>query len=86
MPYITLLHIEPYPDLQRDTKHRKHLKTYGRDNLFICQECNRVWQSYKFKTRNQNWEYLWQGFPKIGCEPKTCPDCLTPGELKRTRK
>uniref|UniRef100_A0A6M3ILT8 Zinc-binding domain-containing protein n=1 Tax=viral metagenome TaxID=1070528 RepID=A0A6M3ILT8_9ZZZZ len=86
MTYITLLQVEPYPNLQKDNKRNKHLKFYGRDNLFLCQKCNKPWQSYKYKTMHQNWEYLWEGFPKIGCKAKTCPDCRTPKELKCRHK
>jgi len=74
MTYIDLQQIEPYPDL-RIKRNRGIGAGTQRNNLFVCQVCNKAWQTIRLKSIKRSWEYLWSGFPKIGCEPKICPDC-----------
>lgn len=74
MPYIEILHIEPYPKMKTyKTLQGRRQKQHTRP-LYLCPECDRVWQSW-CSNNGKQWEYLWEGFPKYGQKRKTCPDC-----------
>jgi len=67
---IVTLHIDPYPKMQITAGNRGR-KQASRP-LYLCPKCNKPWHTWSCGKR---WEHLWDGFPKIGCEPKICPDC-----------
>ena len=46
-------------------------KTYRKDEPFLCNKCNNVWQ---FAEQYRFTEYL-KGFPKYGCTSKLCDKC-----------
>lgn len=83
MPIYPLLHIDPYPsEVQLNNRTKTHKGHGERNNLFLCPVCDQVWQTFVDRYCSQNWEYLWNGFPKIGAEKNVCPECIKKSEKK----